>query len=117
MFPRKVLDKFEENKLPEQFFMYAEDLLWCYLIKKMGYKIFYKADTSVIHYLGASSSQSVLKFKHQNEYDFVVKYYGWFYAKVLVFFRSVLYLTGFGNEYASEISRIYFKLFITGKLT
>jgi len=116
MFPRKVLDKFEGHKLPEQFFMYAEDLLWCYLIRKMGYKIFYKADTSVIHHLGASSSHSVLKFKHQNEYDFVVKYYGWFYAKVLVLFRSLLYLTGFGSEYAAEISRIYFNLFISGKL-
>lgn len=116
MFPGKVLDKFEGRQLPEQFFMYAEDLLWCYLIKKMGYKIFYKADTSVIHHLGASSSQSVLKFKHQNEYDFVVKYYGWLYAKALVLLRGLLYFTGFGNDYAAEISRLYFKLLIVGKL-
>ena len=116
MFPRKVLDKFEKHELPGQFFMYAEDLLWCYLIRKMGYTIYYNAGTSVIHHLGASSSQSVLKFKHQNEYDFVVKYYGKVYAKTLVLFRSLLYSTSFGNGYAAEISRIYFKLFITGKV-
>lgn len=116
MFPRKLLEGFKERKLPEQFFMYAEDLMWCYEIKKMKYKIYYNADTSVIHYMGASSSQSVLNFKHQNEYDFIVKNYGWLYAKILVALRSLLYATGFRHNYASEISRIYFKLFLTGKI-
>jgi GT2 family glycosyltransferase len=95
--------------------MYAEDLMWCYRIRKMGYLIYYNADTSAIHHLGASSSRSVLKLKHKNEYDFIVKYYGWFYAKILVLLRSILYFTSSNREYASEVSRIYFKLFITGK--
>jgi GT2 family glycosyltransferase len=114
MFPRNVLTNFEESKLPGEFFMYAEDLLWCYKIRKMGYKIYYNATTSIIHYLGASSSNSVLKLKHKNEYDFIVKYYGWLYAKTLVLLRSMLYASSFNKEYGSEISRIYFKLFISG---
>jgi GT2 family glycosyltransferase len=116
MFPRKILEKFEGNKLPGQFFMYAEDIMWCYQIKKMGYKIFYNANTSVIHHLGASSSQSVLKFKHQNEYDFVSKYYSRTYARIYSLLRSALYATGFGKVYAPEISAIYFRLFLTGKV-
>ena len=116
MFPEKVLENFDSNQLPGQFFMYAEDLLWCYRVKKMGYKIYYNADTSIIHYLGASSSQSVLKLKHRNEYDFVVKYYGWFYAKILVLLRSVLYATSSDKVYASEICWRYFELFLKGRL-
>lgn len=114
MFPRKVLETFEGAKLPGDFFMYAEDLMWCYQIRKMGYLIYYNAATCVIHYLGASSSSSVLRLKHQNEYNFIVKYYGWLYAKMLVLLRSILYTTSSG-EYTPEISRIYFKLLITGK--
>jgi hypothetical protein len=116
MFPRKVLKEFKGNKLPGQFFMYAEDIMWCYLIKKMEYKIYYNADASVIHHLGASSSQSVLKFKHQNEYNFISKYYGRTYARTYTLLRSALYATSLGREYASEISAIYFRLFLTGKV-
>jgi GT2 family glycosyltransferase len=116
MFPREILDGFENKQLPEPFFMYAEDLLWCYRIRKAGYRIYYCADTSLVHLLGASSSQSVLQIKHQNEYDFMLKYYGWIYAKTLVFMRTLLYASSSGRDYAPEISRIYFKLFLKGKL-
>jgi len=117
MFPGKILKNFENGILPGDFFMYAEDLMWCYRIKKMGYKIYYNANTSVIHYGGASSLEAgMMKYKHQNEYDFIVKYYGWFYAKILVLFRSILYASSSGKGYASEVSGIYFKLFLKGKL-
>jgi GT2 family glycosyltransferase len=116
MFPRKILNNFENKQLPGDFFMYAEDMLWCYRIRKAGFLIYYKADTSVIHQLGASSSQSVIKLKHQNGYDFIVKYYGKVYAKIFVFLRALLYASSSGRDYAHEISRIYFKLFLKGKL-
>ncbi len=117
MFPRTVLDSFENNQLPGNFFMYAEDLMWCYKIRKMGYLIYYSSETSVIHYLGASSSESVLRLKHQNEYAFIVKNYGWFYSKILMLLRSVLYATASNRDYAKEISGIYFKLFLKGKVS
>ena len=114
MIKKSVLNK--TGGFDEQFFMYAEDIMWCYMIRKMGYSIYYNADTSVIHHLGASSSESALKLKHQNEYEFVLKYYGWLYVKVFVFLRSMLYLTSSGKDYASEVSRIYFNLFLKGKV-
>ena len=116
MFPRKVLDNFENKQLPGEFFMYAEDLMWCYAIRKMGYFIYYNAATSIIHHLGGSSSESVLKYKHQNEYDFILKNQGWLYVKTLMFFRTLLYGTSFGRSYASEIRKISFNLFIKGKV-
>jgi len=44
--------------LDEQFFMYGEDLDWCYQIKKFGWEIHYCPQTSIIHYKGESSRVS-----------------------------------------------------------
>ncbi|MDZ4244155.1 MAG: glycosyltransferase family 2 protein [Candidatus Doudnabacteria bacterium] len=41
--------------LDEQFFMYGEDLDWCYRIKAAGYRVMYVPTTSVIHHKGSSS--------------------------------------------------------------
>jgi GT2 family glycosyltransferase len=116
MFRKSLLSNFPNKKLPEAFFMYAEDLLWCYMIKKLGYRIYYLADTSVIHYSKGSSKVPDANIRQNNEYKFVLKYYGWFYAKVLVLVRSALYFTSRRAEYGSEISKIYFNLFLTGNV-
>ena len=44
--------------LDERFFMYGEDLDWCYRIKKAKWKIYYVPETKIIHYKGASSGKS-----------------------------------------------------------
>ena len=44
--------------LDETFFMYGEDLDWCYRIQQSGWKIFYIADTQIIHYKGESTRRS-----------------------------------------------------------
>jgi len=116
IFPKIILQQFEGNKLPGNLFMYAEDFLWCYLIRKKGMQIYYNAETSVTHYMGGSSQVSVLMHKHQNEYDILVKYYGWLHAKLLMFCRGILYATQSGkHSYASQIAGISFKLFFKGK--
>ncbi|MES2388323.1 MAG: glycosyltransferase family 2 protein [Bacteroidota bacterium] len=62
MMPRIVLNRFPEvvpgqteAKLPDKFFMYVEDIMWCWYIKKLGYKVLYYPDAVVIHYIGGSS--------------------------------------------------------------
>ncbi len=46
----------------EGFFMYGEDLDWCYRIQQAGWKILYTPDTCIIHYKGASTTKSEVRY-------------------------------------------------------
>lgn len=43
--------------LDERYFMYAEDLDFCYRAKHQGWQVWYNADVTVLHYKGQSSKQ------------------------------------------------------------
>jgi len=43
--------------MDERFFMYAEDLDFCYRAKRRGWQVWYNADVTVLHYKGQSSQQ------------------------------------------------------------
>lgn len=58
LIPRSVLSQLPGSKLDERFFMYGEDVLWCEQIKKLGYKIFFLADTTIIHISSGSTDLS-----------------------------------------------------------
>ena len=53
---RKVID--QVGFFDESFFMYGEDLDWCYRINQAGYKIYYVPTTQIIHFKGESSKKS-----------------------------------------------------------
>jgi GT2 family glycosyltransferase len=96
MFRREVLQQLPNQQLPEDFFMYGEDLLWCYQIKKLGYSITYFPEATVVHYLSASSIKSKLdkiKLMMNNEYIFLQKNYGKKYAWLVFRLRGLKYLT------------------------
>jgi N-acetylglucosaminyl-diphospho-decaprenol L-rhamnosyltransferase len=47
----------EVGLLDERYFMYAEDLDFCYRVKQCGWQVWYNADVTVLHYKGQSSKQ------------------------------------------------------------
>ncbi|MCC6723825.1 MAG: glycosyltransferase, partial [Saprospiraceae bacterium] len=57
---RSVLDKI--GLLDEAFFMYGEDIDLSYRIVKEGYKNYYLADTTIIHYKGESTKKGSLNY-------------------------------------------------------
>ncbi|ACY47126.1 glycosyltransferase [Rhodothermus marinus] len=48
--------------LDEDFFMYGEDLDWCYRIQQAGWKIVYTPRTQIIHYKGESTKKGELRY-------------------------------------------------------
>jgi GT2 family glycosyltransferase/lipopolysaccharide/colanic/teichoic acid biosynthesis glycosyltransferase len=65
--------------LDEDFFMYGEDLDWCYRIQQAGWKNYYVHSTKIIHYKGESTRRSNLdeiRTFYQAMHLFVKKHFG-----------------------------------------
>lgn len=60
---REVID--HVGMLDEDFFMYGEDVDWCYRIKKAGWEIYYYPKTSIIHYKGAGKKRKSRKVVYE----------------------------------------------------
>lgn len=96
----------EVGMLDERFFMYGEDLDWCYRIKQAGWAIRYYPRTFILHYKGASSSDRSLKLIYEFHRAMVVFYrkhyrekYAWpvngfIYMGILVKFMLALIQRG-----------------------
>jgi GT2 family glycosyltransferase len=68
-FRREILEQLPHKKLDEQFFMYCEDMQWCWDIKKLGYEIHYYPHTAVVHLMGGSSgAKQTLMKKHKQQF-------------------------------------------------
>ena len=67
------------NKLADDFFMYVEDVLWCWDLKKLGYEIHFLPDAKVMHIHKASTSKDKLKQVRmigiKNHATFMKKFY------------------------------------------
>ncbi|HEX8384931.1 MAG TPA: glycosyltransferase family 2 protein, partial [Rubricoccaceae bacterium] len=55
--PRGAAGLFDED-----FFMYGEDLDWCYRIQQAGWRIHYTPRTQIIHYKGESTKKGDLRY-------------------------------------------------------
>lgn len=78
MFPYKNLNLIG-GKLSETFFMYSEDVEWCYLFKQQKLQNHYFADTAVVHYMGKSSNPAARKKAIKASHlVFIKKYRGFF---------------------------------------
>ena len=86
MIKKEVLDKI--GCFDEDFFMYGEDVDLSYRIQKAGYKNYYFADTSIIHFKGESTkkgSMNYVKMFYNAMSIFVRKHYGGSKASVFNF--------------------------------
>jgi hypothetical protein len=76
MVKKIVIDK--AGLLDEDFFMYGEDLDWCWRIKEAGYKIVYYPKATIVHYkYGSSQSKpfATIRMSHEAMKIFYHKHY------------------------------------------
>ena len=83
MVRKKAID--EIGLFDENFFMYAEDIDWCYRIKKGGWKIFYLIEAAIIHYGERSAVKKFTETENMVEnfkayFKYFKKHYGFVYA-------------------------------------
>lgn len=65
MFPMQLLNSFPKHQLHDDFFMYVEDIQWCYHIKrKIGKKIVYSFNPQVLHHDGKSDPNTSKNAKY-----------------------------------------------------
>jgi N-acetylglucosaminyl-diphospho-decaprenol L-rhamnosyltransferase len=90
---REALD--EIGLLDEGFFMYSEELDWCYRARKSGWEVVYLPTAQVIHHVGKSSEQ-VLPIRHiqfqRSRVLFFKKHHGYWSAESLRLFLLATYL-------------------------
>lgn len=101
-FRREVYERIQG--LDESFFMYGEDLDYCYRIKQAGWKIYYVPYTKIIHYKGesaklASFDNFIIFYRAMD--IFVKKHFSFSYSIFLdivlrlgIFVRGVISLFG-----------------------
>lgn len=73
---RKVIA--QVGVLDEEFFMYAEDVDWCYRMHRAGWKIVYFPGAKVMHHIGRSSRKMPVKTtyeRHRSMWLFYKKHY------------------------------------------
>ncbi len=75
MFSRSIIDEMPDRKLNDDYFMYCEDMRWCYDIRMAKKKIYYYSGTQITHLLKGSAETGVSNsgIIISNELDFVAK--------------------------------------------
>jgi len=120
MFKRSDLKHFPNGKLHDNFFMYYEDVQWCWHFKKVLKKeIVYYPKGKVIHFIGGSD-QAPQEIKNlskiiPNKYKWMIKVKGIIYTRAYFFIKAVHLFTLRANR-NKKLAEYYLKLALTGNV-
>ncbi|MEJ7587324.1 MAG: glycosyltransferase family 2 protein [Ferruginibacter sp.] len=103
LFPRKIIQQLPKQKLSDDFFMYCEDVLWCWDFKQLGYRIDFLPEAKVMHVHRGSTDknklQAVRKVSIKNHAKFMKKFYPgprWYIFAAIYYVKQYAALA-FGN--------------------
>ena len=78
-FRREVITAFPNHKLAEDYFMYCEDVLWCWQAKELGWKVVFHPEPKIFHHhhgtVEREKSLKIRKAVMDNHLDFVRRYF------------------------------------------
>ena len=79
LFPKSIIQKLPKKRLSDDFFMYCEDVLWCWDFKQLGYQVHFLPQAKVKHvHKGSVSKDKWLKMRAtsiHNHAKFMKKFY------------------------------------------
>jgi GT2 family glycosyltransferase len=79
LFHRNIIQQLPQQKLSDDFFMYCEDVLWCWDFKQLGYDIWFLPEAKVMHvHKGSVSKDKWIKIRTTsiaNHAAFMKKFY------------------------------------------
>ena len=90
---REALDSV--GPLDERFFMYSEELDWCYRAKAEGWRVVYIPSARVVHHYGRSSAQDLPRrhiYFNVSKWKFFAKHYGPIYGAIIRWYLLAMYL-------------------------
>jgi GT2 family glycosyltransferase len=114
LFRKSDLEFFPDKKLHETFFMYGEDMQWCYHFKKiLNKRIVVHPAPKILHHVGASDKSSLKGFQRYkekmlpNEARWLAITKGRIYARVFYLVKSLLYFSMKRNEENKQKAATY----------
>jgi GT2 family glycosyltransferase len=79
LFPKSIIPQLPKKKLSDDFFMYCEDVLWCWDFKQLGYNVHFLPQAKVMHVHKGSVSKdkwvATRKTSIKNHAQFMKKFY------------------------------------------
>ncbi|MBM2826348.1 MAG: hypothetical protein HW403_412 [Dehalococcoidia bacterium] len=91
----------EVGPLDERFFMYSEEMDWCYRAKAVGWRVVYIPSAKVVHHYGRSSAQDMLRrniYFNESKWKFFAKHHGSIAGGLLRRYLLGMYLFQFLEE-------------------
>ncbi len=88
--------------LDENFFMYGEDIDWCYRMKELDWIVYYYPYTSILHYKGASSRKKPVKIIYEFHRAMYLFYKKHFFHKYSILVAGFVY-TGIGIKFSLSL--------------
>jgi hypothetical protein len=83
------------GSLDERFFMYFEEVDWCYRARQCGWKVHFTPEAQIVHLAGQSAtlnSATMAVAYHQSRIEYFRKHHGWL-AATWVWFMGMLELS------------------------
>lgn len=89
MFQKDTLSSLPGGKLADEFFMYGEDVQWCFEFRKLGYRIGFEPAARILHLVGKSGGKK-LELMEQNMRILSSRYYSVLHLRIIRILDSLL---------------------------
>lgn len=113
LMPRSAIEK--AGRMPEEYFMYTEDVDFCYQFKAHGYQVWYLPKFSITHFGGASGKSGLgLVSEFKTLKVFFKKHYPQWQLPILEFLLksgAFLRMFLFGILKGPEVGKLYEKIY------